>query len=112
MDTPEPLTPEQAAYAAALPDAEQKQFEAMSSADRDDLMLVMGWAAPALVEARQDDLDAARADLDEQRRADERAGGFGPETPPRHQRTSGSWTRCSPLTTRQSTRRCSHSTRF
>lgn len=87
MDTPEPLTEAQAQYAAALPDEEQQQFVAMSSTDRDDLMLVMRWAGQPLVEARQDDLAAARADLNEQRRQDERPGGFwprNPETAPQH----------------------------
>ena len=81
MDTPEPLTAAQAQYAAALPDAEQEQFAGMSSADRDDLLAVMGWMAPALVEARQDDLAAARDVVAEQRRQDDRPGGYWPRNP-------------------------------
>ncbi len=81
MDTPEPLTAAQAQYAAALPDAEQEQFACMSSADRDDLLAVMGWMAPALVEARQDDLAAARDVVAEQRRQDDRPGGYWPRNP-------------------------------
>lgn len=79
--TAEPLTPGQASYAAALPDNERADFEKMSSAERDEVLAVMQWAAPAIVDAREGDLAAARADLAAQRRTDQRAGGYWPRNP-------------------------------
>jgi len=79
--TAEPLTPGQASYAAALPDNERAAFEALSSVERDEVLAVMQWAAPTLADARQDDLDVARADLAAQRRTDKRAGGYWPRNP-------------------------------
>lgn len=82
---PEPLTATQRAFAAALPDAERAEFEAMSSADRDELIDVMGWAGVPGVEIAADAYEQARADLAVLAARAARPGGHwrrNPETAP------------------------------
>ena len=76
--TPAPLTRDQARFAAALPAAERADFEASSSADRDELMDVMSWLGGARVPAHVDEYAEARAKVAAARGSVQRPGSYWP----------------------------------
>ncbi len=80
-DRPEPLTDRQRAFAAALPDAERREFEIMSSTDRDELLDVMRWAGQPGVEVAAAAYDQARLELETLRARTARAGCYWPRNP-------------------------------